>query len=306
MNSIFYSPLYIAGQGSISSFCAAQAWKNNLDYLQICRDASSKKPVLVIDDQTNITLSEPIFLSESKLIKLLLVPLKAPDVVNFIQQVQPYLASDCHIILSHNGMGTIELVDQILPQSCRLYFCTTNNGAFKEQNTVTIAGYGQTFWSEITRRNNLPNSDFKSLTNEDMALFFPDCEHQSDLNQILWKKLLVNCVINPLTALYGIKNGELLNPRYKKEIEAITDEFLSVAKTEKVTLEKEQAKQLIKQVCKQTASNTSSMLQDVKSGRTTEIDYITGFIINRSKQHNLSLPTCGRLYEAIKSLQVSG
>ena len=49
-----------------------------------------------------------------------------------------------------------------------------------------------------------------------------------------------------------------------------------------------------------TAANISSMLQDIRQQRHTEIDYITGYLLRRARAHGLTLPVNSRLYEQIK------
>lgn len=56
----------------------------------------------------------------------------------------------------------------------------------------------------------------------------------------------------------------------------------------------------VNQVIESTADNISSMLQDIRAQRHTEIDYITGFLLNRARAHGLSVPENARLFEQVK------
>jgi 2-dehydropantoate 2-reductase len=56
----------------------------------------------------------------------------------------------------------------------------------------------------------------------------------------------------------------------------------------------------VMQVIQSTADNTSSMLQDIRSQRHTEIDYITGYLLRRGRSHGIPLPENTRLFEIIK------
>ena len=40
----------------------------------------------------------------------------------------------------------------------------------------------------------------------------------SDFERVLWEKLIINSAINPLTSLYGVKNGELRNSEAMKSL----------------------------------------------------------------------------------------
>ncbi len=50
-----------------------------------------------------------------------------------------------------------------------------------------------------------------------------------------------------------------------------------------------------------TADNYSSMLQDMRNNRRTEIDYITGFLIKQARAHGISTPENDRLYHLVKN-----
>ncbi len=54
------------------------------------------------------------------------------------------------------------------------------------------------------------------------------------------------------------------------------------------------------QVIESTAENISSMLQDVRALRHTEIDYITGYLLRRARAHGIAVPENARLYDLIK------
>lgn len=54
------------------------------------------------------------------------------------------------------------------------------------------------------------------------------------------------------------------------------------------------------EVIQSTADNTSSMLQDLRNQRHTEIDYITGYLLQRARNHGMTLPANTRLYHFIK------
>ena len=56
----------------------------------------------------------------------------------------------------------------------------------------------------------------------------------------------------------------------------------------------------VNQVIDLTAENISSMLQDIRALRHTEIDYITGFLLKRARAHGIPVPENTHLYELVK------
>ncbi|KAH9258982.1 hypothetical protein BASA81_002602 [Batrachochytrium salamandrivorans] len=97
---------------------------------------------------------------------------------------------------------------------------------------------------------------------------------KEDMDRAIWKKLLANVVINPLTALFTIRNG--LVPTVCREfIPQLVDEFNLVCPVPDLHLPGTRI-EFVQSVCALTGANTSSMLADVTHHRRTEIDALNG------------------------------
>jgi len=106
----------------------------------------------------------------------------------------------------------------------------------------------------------------------------------------LWAKAIANAAINPLTALWHVANGELLEGADRRRAMAhLAQEALRVALASGVEPPIEDAITYVESVCRATAANRSSMLQDVERGRPTEIDSINGVIVGQGLR--LGIPT---------------
>jgi 2-dehydropantoate 2-reductase len=122
-----------------------------------------------------------------------------------------------------------------------------------------------------------------------------------DIQGIAWGKALVNAAINPLTALFGVRNGELLANADRRELLAtLAREAAAVATARGVTLPFPDAVARVEQVCRATALNKSSMLQDVERGRPTEIDSINGIIVAEGKRLNVATPANETVWRLVR------
>ncbi|MBD2844412.1 2-dehydropantoate 2-reductase [Paenibacillus sp. IB182496] len=114
----------------------------------------------------------------------------------------------------------------------------------------------------------------------------------------IYQKLLLNAVINPLTALYGVKNGRLPDdPARALLMRRLHEEAFLVLHTDGMS-GGEEAWARLHEVCRATADNESSMLQDIRRGRRTEVDWINGGIVALARQYGLAAP----LHEAMVTL----
>lgn len=108
---------------------------------------------------------------------------------------------------------------------------------------------------------------------------------------LLWKKLVINASINPLTAVLGVRNGELSrNPKYRKVLYALAHEVVAVATARGLELGIPDPGQYAADVCDSTAENQSSMLRDILSSRPTEVGVINGVIVQEGEKHGVHTP----------------
>ena len=125
----------------------------------------------------------------------------------------------------------------------------------------------------------------------------------ADPKSLLWGKLVINAAINPLTALLRVANGELLSrPTARELLRDAAREAALVASCQGIKLPYADPVVAVEEVARNTASNTSSMLQDVLRGTPTEIDAINGAIIKAGEQVGVPTPVNTMLWQLIKGL----
>ncbi|NGM68647.1 2-dehydropantoate 2-reductase [Natronolimnobius sp. AArcel1] len=104
----------------------------------------------------------------------------------------------------------------------------------------------------------------------------------TDMPRRLWEKLAVNAGINPITALTETTNATILEEPAADLARAAARETARVARENGVSLPDQTAVDALERVAGETAANTSSMAQDVRAGRRTEIDAINGYVVEQA------------------------
>jgi 2-dehydropantoate 2-reductase len=123
-----------------------------------------------------------------------------------------------------------------------------------------------------------------------------------DLDAVLWKKAIVNAAVNPVTAVAGCSNGELLaRPEQLFLARAAAAEATRVARALGISVASDPWPEIIR-VLRETSANRTSMLQDVEAGRPTEIDAITGAIVRAARRHRVAAPVNAALLAAVRAL----
>ncbi len=211
------------------------------------------------------------------------------------------LDNQCPLILLHNGLGAGEALE--LPKGQPLLLASSRQGALKlGSHQVRHTGLG------ITQLG-LIRGELSTQAQELLLLALKDAVTKVEWHQNifipLWQKLVINAVINPLTARDQIVNGDLLQPHYQSQMELLCQQACQVARADGVALEAKTLLAQIEQVLHATATNFSSMMQDIRHQRATEIDYINGYLVRRAQVHGLDVTAHAQLVQQIHQISDS-
>jgi 2-dehydropantoate 2-reductase len=140
---------------------------------------------------------------------------------------------------------------------------------------------------------------------EDIVNLFTDanipCQSSDDIKHAMWKKFLVNCTYNAISAIGDIEYGKLYQvPEIKHLIEGVTEEVLKVAEAEGVFMTKEEAAQANESIFASMKTQKSSTAQDLTKNKKTEIDLLNGFIVESGKKHQIETPYNAALHALVK------
>src|SRR5699024_3552546 len=162
---------------------------------------------------------------------------------------------------------------------------------FIEQNhfihdVIKISPYQSITNESINKMNQLKNSKLNFI------LF-------DDWKTISYEKLVINGVINPLTAIFNVSNGELIiNIHLKKLAKELCQEISII-----LNLEYERQWENVKRICNLTSKNTSSMRADILTNKPTEIEAIIGYLL---KQTHVNYPYLQFVYQGVKAMEKRG
>lgn len=212
---------------------------------------------------------------------------KAYRTAAVMSELAPKLSPSAWVLSLQNGVGLEAEILPSVPAERFLRGVTAQGATLVEPGRVRWAGVGPT---KIGR--------WQGPLTPEIAEVIAFCrragletEFVPAIEKLLWEKLLVNSAINPLTALFNVPNGVIVNDSALREIaQAVAREALPVARAHGVLLSEVEAIERIETVACQTAANISSMLQDVRRGRPTEIDYINGTIVREGQRLGKATP----------------
>jgi len=202
--------------------------------------------------------------------ELALVLVKAWQTKRTADQLAECLAADGIAVSLQNGLGNRETLAATLGLE-RVKGGITTSGA-----TLLGPGHVRPGGDGVTTLDAHPALDVLSahLTESGLRV-----ERSDAVESLVWGKLVINSAINPLTALFQIPNGKLLeSPPAREMMSALARETAQVAAMQGIDLPFGDPVAAVEDVARRTASNFSSMYQDVLRGAPTEIDAINGAV----------------------------
>jgi 2-dehydropantoate 2-reductase len=117
----------------------------------------------------------------------------------------------------------------------------------------------------------------------------------------IWRKLIFNCVINPITSIVGSEVGGIADPRLEPLKQLVIDECVHVAAADGVRFNEDFVR-TIDDVFGQ-SRNTASMRQDLLKGRPTEIEFMNGAVVALGAQHGIDCPVNAALAAIVRALE---
>ncbi|MCI8336581.1 MAG: 2-dehydropantoate 2-reductase [Peptococcaceae bacterium] len=275
-----------------------------------------KIPITVVNQMEALPLSR---------LDSVILAVKAYQVDTVLAELLPLLPAGIPVLCLANGAGfggesLLTLWQQqgrlapCLPKLGQVFFAVSFQGAYLvNPGEVSARGEGAVYWGSLPPASHgyVESEASKKVLAEILSLL-PMCFYAENFVDEMWRKLLVNSVINPLTALWQIPNGGLashdLTGEQRRWKEGLLAEGIAVAHGYgREVLGREDflpaatVTEALAETIAATAENYSSMYQDTAYHRKTEIDYLNGYLLKWGKCLGVSTPCHQEVYQQMKA-----
>ncbi len=203
--------------------------------------------------------------------------------------VQP----DTIVLCVQNGLGSEAVVKDVMAGRCLVLRAVTQFGAiFSEPGVVDLKVSGYTLIEAGSHSQAV--ADLLTASGLDGRV-------SPAINTEIWRKLIFNCVINPITSIVGSEVGGIADPRLDPLKRLVIDECLRVAATDGVSFQEDFVRAIAETFG--ASRNIASMRQDLQRGRPTEIDFMNGAVVALGQQHGIDCPVNAALTAIIKAME---
>jgi len=288
--------IIILGAGAIGSLYGAKLSKIN-DVTLVSRqehvDKINEDGLKITGEENNTyKLKATTTINKIEDNTLIILTTKVTSSKKAIEPIINLIKKDTIILCLQNGLRSEDIVKEIIGERCTVIRGITAVGA-------TFLDVG------IVQFNNLSYTKIeKSSVSQYLADNFNKCGLKANVSENLkedvWRKLIVNCVLNPMSAILRVDNNGISDEKLDPIKKVIVNECLKVAEKDDVRLNIDV--EMINKGIKG-SRNLSSMHQDLIKGKKTEIDYLNGAVIELGKKYGIKCLVNEGLVMVIKGME---
>lgn len=295
----------VIGIGAMGSFYAAKLSKHNdviaFEHLDNKIEAVNRDGINLIEDGETNNYRFKVFKDGTykEVVDVVLVLVKATQTQEALKANLDIIGENTIILTLQNGLGNVKDISKFVDPSNIVVGSSRVNVTNEDINTVKVSGNGLTYIGSVT-------NDMKDVLTLkvvfDKAGF--ECETTNDIKTLVWDKLIMNSVLNPLCAIFKCKIKVLYENKYIYDIvQALVEEDVCVAKANGIDLKEEDILNEIRALAYNIGNSYASMYYDVKNSRITEIDKLNGAIVLDAYKNKIQTPYNTFLLNAIKGME---
>jgi 2-dehydropantoate 2-reductase len=241
---------------------------------------------------------------------LILLPVKAYDTAAVARLAAPLLAADGVIISLQNGLGNVEILEELVGPERALGARVIFGVSIPSPGLARIDAFADPTAIGGLRphpvRDALARRWAETIDRAGVAAVYTD-----HLPELLWAKIFYNGALNPLGALLRVHYGALCEyPESRALMDAVIAEAFAVARAEGVALPWLTAADYLEEfygrLVPSTYHHRASMLQDIERGRRTEVDAINGEVTRRGRRYGIPTPVNEALLRLIRVIEANG
>ena len=291
MGSLFGGRLALAGE----DVWLLDVWE---EHVRTIRDKG-----LMIATVANDLVAQPRATTKPEdigLADLVIIFVKSSATRAAAQTAAGLLGPQTAVLTLQNGYGNAETIAEVVGAERVIAGTTAQGATLLGPGRIMHGGSGDTHIGELGGgKTDRLEEVAACLTRAGIQTIADD-----NVAALIWGKLVVNVGINALTAITGLKNGELADHEETRQVLAMAvEEAVRVADAAGIRLPYDNAVEKVLAVAVATAQNRSSMLQDLSGGRLTEIDAINGALVREGERVGVATPVNSVLTLLIKALE---
>lgn len=227
-----------------------------------------------------------------------IVATKSYDLEAMIEQLKPCIGQDTIIIPLLNGVNSRERIQHILPDSLVIDGCAYIVSRMKAPGIIENSGNIQSIAFGLDQYNDERFNTLHQLCTDAKI----NAKLSNTITSTIWEKFIFLSPLATATSYFDVCIGEIVNDNEKLELTScLIDEVLQLAKAKQILVSDDVIEKTLTRIKALPYEATSSMHFDFQSKKSkTELETLTGYVIEQGKLFNLSMPTYVQTYSELK------
>lgn len=238
------------------------------------------------------------FVSESP-VEMIIVFVKSMHEREALECAKPLIGSDTYLMTLQNGEGHESVLLDYAAAEHVIIGTTQDNSSIIENGYINHGGAGHTYIG-------LVSGNVKSI--ENIAENFTECgfatKTSDNIKRLIWNKLFLNASASALTALFQSNLGFIVDDPYAWELaEKLINEAVETANADGQRFDADDVVAEIKGHLLRSKGGYTSIYADIKAGRKSEVDTISGAVVKAAERLGIDVPNMKFVVNAIHAME---
>ena len=243
------------------------------------------QPTLATDQVSEIGIADYVILTT-----------KSYDLEATVDQIKPCVGENTVILPLLNGADISARIRAVLPGIEVWNGCAYIVARLNEPGVVESSGNLHRLNFGYENQTNTRLLYFEKLL-KDAGI---DATFYINIKSVIWKKFFFISSTASLTSYFDVSFGALLTDEDRKTtLVSLLEELLLVANSEGAEMNRNIIDKTIHQLENLPFDTTSSMHSDFQAGRNTELQTLTGIVIELGKKHGIPTPTYEKVFDKL-------
>ncbi|MCL1865522.1 MAG: ketopantoate reductase family protein [Spirochaetes bacterium] len=295
--------VYISGLGAVGGAYGSIFFNHNPESITVIADknriAGYRKNGIVINNNIypfNYSSTE----EKNHKADLILIAVKYHQLEQALKDIKNFVKEDTIILSLLNGITSEEITGKMYGEDKVLHSFVVGIDSVREDTKINFSNIGKLFFG--TNAENLKYKvdavkDFFDKTG--VPYIVPQ-----DIIRELWWKFMMNVGLNQVSAILNAGYGVFQSIKESRDLmESASMEVVYIAEKAGINLSRDDISKCFEIINTLSPAGETSMLQDIKARRKTEVEMFSGTVIELGEKYNINTPVNNMLFKMIKTLE---